>query len=248
LGKSPRTEERVIRATVLRAGHCRSTRNSGDFSEPQQLTLRATIGHAALFGPYNDGTSGPQVYRILLSATICSNESWAAEPARHLYMGSVIAAAVGLLHCHQLEGEREEHDARRSVRTSLSSSRDTFQFVRGQFACLLRRFALNMFVVGHNTGSVRFEIEGRCRPTLADIRSHDRDIHHEAHAIRRPRCDLPRKRLMAESENPWRQWLRIDGDPLKRRCKSVLQSAYDDDAACDKVEFIGSHCFVFDGS
>ena len=44
---------------------------------------------------------------------------------------------------------------------------------------------------------------------------------------------------MAESENPWRQWLRIEGDPLKRRCKSVLQSAYDNDAACDKVEFIG---------
>ena len=58
------------------------------------------------------------------------------------------------------------------------------------------------------------------------------------------------KALVAEEaeENLRRERLRIERDPLERRGKAVLQSAHDNDAARNTVEFIGSQCFGFDGS
>ena len=54
-------------------------------------------------------------------------------------------------------------------------------------------------------------------------------------------------RLVAE-ENLRRQRLRIESDPLQRRCKAVLKSAHDDDTARNAIEFIGGQGFVVDGS
>jgi hypothetical protein len=53
---------------------------------------------------------------------------------------------------------------------------------------------------------------------------------------------------VAESELPWRERLRIESDPVKHRRKLVLQSAHDNDAAHNTVEFFGIQCFVLDGS
>jgi hypothetical protein len=49
------------------------------------------------------------------------------------------------------------------------------------------------------------------------------------------------------AEIPWRERLRIESHPVKRRRKSVLQSAHDNDAAHNTIEFIGIQCFVLDG-
>jgi hypothetical protein len=53
-------------------------------------------------------------------------------------------------HGDQLELKYKEGDASRAIRSRLSSSRDPLEFVRGQFARLVRLFALNLFAVGHN--------------------------------------------------------------------------------------------------
>ena len=126
--------------------------------------------------PCNESTSGLPAYRALLSAIICSK---ASTIRRRVLAPLQWAPPSHRLHSHQLEGKREEHYARRLMRTSLCSSRDTFQFGCGKFACRLRCFALNMFAVRHNTGSVRFDIEGSWKPNFARIYSRDRDVHHD---------------------------------------------------------------------
>jgi hypothetical protein len=61
-------------------------------------------------------------------------------------------------------------------------------------------------------------------------------------------CGFSRTPLsVAERENPWRERLRIESDPLKPRRKLVLKSAHDNNAAGNTIEFIGSHCFALDG-
>ena len=44
---------------------------------------------------------------------------------------------------------------------------------------------------------------------------------------------------LAECEIPWRERLRIESDPIKRRRNLVLKSAHDNDTAHNTVEFIG---------
>jgi hypothetical protein len=53
---------------------------------------------------------------------------------------------------------------------------------------------------------------------------------------------------LAECEIPWRERLRIESDPIKRRRNLVLKSAHDNDAAHNTVEFVGIQSCILGGS